>query len=183
MPRFTTSAFAIAALLAGFVVVDTAEAAKSRSIQERRQRPGKGYFAPKTSTNRSYSSNRSMFRSTPRYTTPSYVAPRSYTPAPTYTAPAAPVVQQSYTTPGNIVSSPRVISSSPVVTSQPRVIYSSPVVTSQPGVVYSSPVVTSQPIITSQPQIISERVVSPPMPAASSSNVPHIGQGQRATVR
>ncbi|GAA5506710.1 hypothetical protein [Novipirellula caenicola] len=164
MSRYFTSAFAIAALLGSFLIADTAEAAKARSTVERRHRANKGYFAPKTSTNRSYSSNRSMFRSTPRYTTPSYVAPRTYTPAPSYVPSSAPVVQQSYTLPSNVVTAPRVISSSPVVTSQPRVIYSSPGVTSQP-------------------QVISERVITPATPAANSSNVPHVGQGQPANVR
>tara|TARA_R110002072_G_scaffold284006_1_gene447816 strand:+ start:33451 stop:33975 length:525 start_codon:yes stop_codon:yes gene_type:complete len=151
MSRHFTSAFAIAALLGSFIIVDTAEAAKSRSSIDRRQRPGKGYFAPKGNTNRSYSSSRPMFRSAPRYSAPRYVAPRTYTPAPTYTAPVirsapvmqptAPVVQQSYTQPSNVVSTPRVF-----YNTQPRII--SDRVIAIDGVPVDS---QSQPAVTTQP--------------------------------
>ncbi len=110
MIRLTPTAVVAAALLGLFVTADIAEAAKSRSAVERRQRPGKGYFATKTTPTRSYNVNRSMFRSTPMN--------RSYS-APAYVTPAAPLVQQSRIPRAPVASAPRVIRSSPVVISPP----------------------------------------------------------------
>lgn len=105
MTRLTPTSIAAAALLGLFVMGNVAEAAKSRSIQERRQRPGKGYFAPKTTQSGSYSSNRSMFQNSPqRYTAP--VAPRTYAAPQQTTVPRSYVMpQQSYVPQSNVVIS------------------------------------------------------------------------------
>lgn len=130
MTRLSTCSFICATLIGNFIVADIAEAQKPRNPVERRLRPGQGFWDNSTSrSSRSVSS--SMFRSTPAYT-----APRTYAPAQAYTPPTEPltrlspstvqpssaVVQRGYTVPSNVVTSPRVIYRSPVVTSQPRII-------------------------------------------------------------
>ncbi len=169
MQKFNTRTCVLVALMGGFLIADTAEAQQTRSVADRRQRPGLGYWAkPSQSSsynNRSYNNNSrnnwSFSGNNQRYS-----APRTYTqPSSTVVRSQPSVIHRSYPTPGTIVQ-PQTVVSRPgtVIHSQPttvipnsgRVIHTVPPshVVGSPGVyplgvVQQSPVVA--PPVNSQP--------------------------------
>jgi hypothetical protein len=176
MRRLSTSFVAIAVLATGFLVADTVEAAKSRSAAERRQRPGKGYFANSPS-NRSYN-NRSIVRSTPRY-----VTPQTYARTPvTRSAPVVTRTPRRVSTSANRVVRQRYVSPSGRVVQTSPVTRSTRVYRSNGRVVVGQPTYSSRAV--SSPRIISERVIRVTPAAPVESEVPATAsQPKETTVR
>tara|TARA_R110002167_G_scaffold155614_1_gene350092 strand:- start:146 stop:586 length:441 start_codon:yes stop_codon:yes gene_type:complete len=143
MTRLNPTALAVVSLLGLFVMAEAAEASnRIRSTVDRRQRPDKGFWESKPSQRRSYSSSRSMFRSTPqRYTAPrTYIAPQRTIVPQTYVTPQRDYVPQSNVViPAAPVSPTRVVTSQPVTIGSPVVTCPAPTVT-HPMVSQSAPV-------------------------------------------
>lgn len=189
MQRSFTSAFTVAAMLAGFVVVDVASAQRPRNPIERRFQPNKGFWENSTpSRQQSVSRGTSWLQNSSRYIVPqsafpqSYVTPQTYGSSQSFSQRQTTVSPRSYVTPGTRAVPPTYVVVPNCAAPSARVApqnYVAPWGTASavPNA-STAPVVVTRPNPTSPTTLNPERPIRNSVPTATSPNESSAEVGQ-----